>query len=95
MEWTVRTFVEARQATERVLDELGLGNYLFDVEPLDDGWEVRVECQLQEGWKVTRVFVEREALERSLHDMQARAGLLATFRARIEIRLDTGAGMSR
>jgi hypothetical protein len=83
MDWTIRTFVEARTATERVLDALGIGNYLFDVEPRDDGWEVKVECQGREGWKVTRVPVDREALERSLHDGAAREHLLATFRERI------------
>jgi hypothetical protein len=85
MEWTIRTFVEAREATERMLDELGLGNYLFDVEPRDDGWEVKVECQADEGWKVTRVPVQREAFERSLHDAAARARLLAAFRDRIGV----------
>lgn len=83
MEWTIRTFVEAREATERVLDELGIGTYLFDVEPRDEGFEVKVECQSAEGWKVTRVPVEREALLRSLHDPGARAALLTAFRARI------------
>jgi hypothetical protein len=83
MEWTIRTFVQARDATARVLDELGLGNYLFDVEPRDDGWEVKVECQVAEGWKVTPVPVQREALERALHDGAARARLLAAFRDRI------------
>jgi hypothetical protein len=83
MEWTIRTFVEARTATERVLEQLGLGSYLFDVEPRDDGWEVKIECQGREGWKVTRVAVDRDALERSLHDGAARERLLATFRDRI------------
>lgn len=83
MEWTIRTFVAARDAAERVLEELGLGTYLFEVEPREDGWEVRVECQGREGWKVTRVPVERETLERSLHDGRVRARLLEAFRERI------------
>ena len=83
MDWTIRTFVEARTAIERVLEALGLGTYLFDVEPREDGWEVKVECQGREGWKVVSVDVERDALGHSLHDDAAREQLLATFRERI------------
>jgi hypothetical protein len=83
MDWTIRTFVEARTAIERVLDALGLGTYLFDVEPREDGWEVKVECQGREGWRVVSVDVERDALGRSLHDGAAREQLLARFRDRI------------
>jgi len=83
VDWTIHSFVEARTAIERVLDALGLGTYLFDVEPRDDGWQVKVECQSREGWKVVSVDVERDALARSLHDDAARERLLVTFRDRI------------
>ena len=83
MDWTVRTFVEAREATERLLDELGLGTYLFDVEPRDEGWEVKLEYQGREGWKAVRVPIDREWLERSLHDGEARDQLRAHFRQRM------------
>jgi hypothetical protein len=83
MEWTIRTFVEARDATERLLDELGLGTYLFDVEPRDEGWVVKLEYQDREGWKVVRVAVDREWLERSLHDDTARALLRERLRGQL------------
>jgi hypothetical protein len=78
---SVSGFIDARQATERLLGELGLRNYLFDVEPLEDGWEIRLECQADSGWKTMRLRVSGHELEHSLHDGAARAQLLAAFRA--------------
>ncbi len=40
----------ARQAIASVLDELGLDAYLFEVEPRDDIWELKIECATAEGW---------------------------------------------
>lgn len=79
---SIRGFVAARQATEVLLNELGLRNYLFDVEPLDDGWEVRLECQAGEGWKTMRLTVDGQRLEDSLGDAETRAQLLMAFRER-------------
>jgi hypothetical protein len=84
VEWTIRTFVEARDATERLLDELGLGTYLFEVEPRDEGWQVKLEYQAREGWKVVTVAVDREWLERSLHDELARERLRERLRDQID-----------
>lgn len=80
-DFSISGFVAAREATERLLHELGLRNYLFDVEPLDDGWEVRLECQSPEGWKTMRMTIAGQLLEQSRDDSATRSQLLAAFRS--------------
>lgn len=87
MRWSIDNFVQAKELVGDVLEELGLENYRFEVEPDDhgsDAWRVRVECQGQEGWKTTELHVDRAALEHSRHPKsEARLELLEAWRARL------------
>ena len=82
MAWSVRSFIEAREATERLLTDLGLENYLFDVEPSGDGWDIHLECEARQGWKVMRLKLAEQQLENALHDEARRSQLIATLRER-------------
>ncbi|HKJ88530.1 MAG TPA: hypothetical protein VKA48_08480 [Gammaproteobacteria bacterium] len=66
----------ARVITEDLLEELGLEAYLYEVEPREDAWEIRVECALNEGWQRALLSVERERLLSVPHRSQVRRGLL-------------------
>lgn len=64
MTLSVEEFSRAREMVSGLLEELHLGTYTFDVEPHDDGWEIRVECAAEDGW-MTRTFnASREELQR-------------------------------
>jgi hypothetical protein len=42
---------KGREIVGRLLDALGIEAYLYELEPGDGVWELRVECAVPEGWK--------------------------------------------
>ncbi|MGB7542796.1 MAG: hypothetical protein WA373_03295 [Burkholderiales bacterium] len=69
----------AREAVERVLEELGLRAFVYTVEPKETGWELRVECAVAEGWQAITLPVNPDELVASLSDAGARAKLHASW----------------
>lgn len=68
----------SRDVIDQMLEQLGLQTYLFEVEPREGTWEVRVECATPEGeWQSVTIPVDRAQLEASLHDGAAREELMA------------------
>ena len=67
---------QIREHITRALDELRLDAYLFEVEPLEGEWELKVECAVEEGWETVRVPVGKELLLRAVKDSSAHQSLL-------------------
>lgn len=42
--------IQAREVIERVLSQLEVDAFLFEVEPKAEKWELKVECAIDEGW---------------------------------------------
>jgi hypothetical protein len=74
--------IEARETTARLLDGLGLDAYLFEVEPGENHWTVRVECAVDGGWETVSLPVDREVLSGGADD-QRRQALLRQWRERL------------
>ena len=68
-----------RAAVERVLNELGLDAFVYTVELKEAGWELRVECALEEGWQVITLPVDPGKLVASFSDAGAREKLRAAW----------------
>lgn len=83
MKWTTSSFVAAKEATEKLISVLALTNSRFDVEPVDAGWEVHLECETRHGWKELRLTVDAERLENALRDEAVRAALAAEWNERL------------
>ncbi len=66
---------KARDAAAAILDELGLDAYLFEVEPRDGDWELRVECAVNEGWENVVLRVPAAELQAAVDDEDVRARL--------------------
>lgn len=75
--------LDAREAARAVLDEVGLNNYLFTVDPREDGWELKVEHPVIEGWQTVTLPVDRDLLLASRTDQGARRILAQRWRDRI------------
>lgn len=80
MKLSVRELARAREVVEKVLDELNLEAYLFDVEPHEGRWEVRVECAVEDGWETCRLSADKEYLLRGDDDAVAHAVLIDNWR---------------
>lgn len=43
--------LKAKEAVQALLESLSLAAYLFEVEPREDQWELRVDCSVDQGWQ--------------------------------------------
>lgn len=75
--------INARQAVERVLDELALRTFVYTVEEKDGGWVLSIECATDEGWQVVSLPVQAAELRASLRDAGVRARLGAQWGPRL------------
>ena len=69
----------AREAVERVLEELGLRAFVYTVEPKDASWVLSVECATDGGWQTVALTVDPAELNASLRDAAVRAKLRADW----------------
>lgn len=68
----------SREVIGDMLEQLGLQTYLFEVEPREGMWEVRIECATPEGqWQCVTITFDPAQLNASLHDSLAREQVLA------------------
>ena len=73
----------ARQAVERVLDELGVRAFVYTVEQKEAGWVLSVECAIDGGWQRLELAVDPAELNASLSDPAVRAKLRADWAPRL------------
>ncbi len=79
MSLSVVEMAEVRELVGYMLEELGLEAYIFDVEPDEPLWELRVECALSEGWQTTTLRVDPQRLRSCREDNVLRQQLLAQW----------------
>jgi hypothetical protein len=54
----------ARETVARILEEMGLEAFLFEIEPRSGAWELKVECAIDSegGWETLTLVVPAELL---------------------------------
>lgn len=57
--------VMARELLTRILDELELDAYLFDIEPGEGAWTVKIECAAGGGWERVELSLSNDQLCRA------------------------------
>lgn len=84
MTLSIAELARARETTTELLDELGLDAYLFEVEPRDDQWELKVDCAMEEGvWESVTMLVPKEMLLTSHDDASVHRRILAEWQGRL------------
>ena len=54
---------EVREVVGKLFDQLALDAYLFEVEPKEDQWEIKVECAVgKESWETVRLTAKKDIL---------------------------------
>ncbi len=71
---------EARQAVAELLEQAGLDAFLFEVEPREGHWELRLECAAPDGWQALVLSVDKDTLLASRKDDEARRRLIEDWR---------------
>jgi hypothetical protein len=74
----------ARAAVGTLLEDMGLSAHLYAVEPREGKWAVIVECATGTGWQRVELRAGPELLAAIRGDKDARAALLAQWRAHMD-----------
>jgi len=74
---------QAKEAAAALLGQLGLEAFLFEVEPQDELWQVKVECAIENGWQTSTLPIAKALLLASQDDAGAREQLLSEWRERL------------
>lgn len=74
--WTINEIDNARKAVATLLDAMELDAYLFEVEPADDQWHIRLEWAREEVWTRVTLSAGHDKLLASLDDAGVRDALL-------------------
>ena len=51
MNLSIAELAKIREAVSKILDELQLESYVFDVEPQEGLWQLDIECAIDNGWE--------------------------------------------
>src|SRR5512147_50417 len=73
----------AREAAERMLEELGLDAFVYTVEAKEGGWDLRIDCATDEGWQTAELAVDPAELAASLADARLREALRSRWAAHL------------
>lgn len=77
---STQELARVREFISRVLDELCIDAYLFEVEPREGQWEITVECAVAEGWERVRLMADKALLLQGDEDVVAHAQLRDAWR---------------
>lgn len=93
---TSSDFIQARLLIDGILEELELDAYLFEIEPNDGQWELKVECAVDEGWGSYSVTLDQAQVYAGFDEEAARNELKQQCRQSLAAcRINSGAGESR
>ena len=69
MTLSMTELAEIREIVGKLLDQLQLEAYLFEVEPKEDQWEINVECAVEDGnWETVRLTANKDILIHGAND---------------------------
>ncbi len=77
MAWSSVELAEVRDMVGALLEALGLDAYLFEIEPRDGDWKLRVDCAVDEGWQSFRLTLDPRRVVAAREDGAVRNRLLA------------------
>ena len=76
---------KARETANTILQELRLDAYVYEVEPDNGNWELKVECacDINGGWETIILKVPRQMLLDSFDNETARHELFAYWKKKL------------
>lgn len=80
---TTHELAQAKEAVSMLLEQLGVAAYLFEIEPREGPWSLRIDCALDDGWQSVALPVDKSLLVASREDIRAREHLLDEWRAQL------------
>ena len=61
MKQSITELAEIREVIAKLLDELQLEAYLFEIEPSgEEQWQLTVECAIKDGWETVKLKANKD-----------------------------------
>jgi len=75
----------ARVNASAILEELQLDAYIYEVEPHEGDWEIKIECacEINGDWEMISLKVPKDMLLDSDHENTAKASLYAYWKKKL------------
>lgn len=85
MSISISELAKARESASNILEELQLDTYLYEVEPRDETWELRIECacEVDGGWETIMIQVPKRMLLDSFDDEKAKQDLFEFWKRKL------------
>ena len=68
MKQSITELAEIREVVAKILDELQLEAYLFEVEPQEEQWQLTVECAIDQGWETVTLKANKDYFQHGADD---------------------------
>lgn len=80
---TTRELAQAKEAVSMLLDQLEVAEYLFEVEPRNGLWEVRIDCAAEGAWQSLTLPVDVTDLLQVEHNPTRRQQLITEWSVKL------------
>lgn len=86
MSLSTSDLVKARESAGAILEELQLDAYLYEVEPKNENWELKIECacEIDGGWEMVTLKVPKQMLLDSYDDHSAKQSLFEYWKKKLD-----------
>ena len=68
MAHSITNLTATRVTVAKLLDELQLEAYLFEIEPQEGQWQLTVECAIDEGWETVKLKANKDYFQHGADD---------------------------
>ena len=85
MDLSTSDLAKARETARSILEELRLEAYLYEVEPKNDVWEIKIECgsNIDGGWEMLTLKVPKQMLLDRHEDLSTKQSLMDDWRTKL------------
>lgn len=85
MALSITELAKARDSAKAILEELQLDAYVFELEPVDENWELTIECacEIDGGWETVKLQVPKRMLLGSFDDVNAKEQLFEYWKKKL------------
>ncbi|WP_455206943.1 hypothetical protein [Kaarinaea lacus] len=80
MSVSVDELCKARETVDTILTKLQIDAYVFEVEPVNQNWEIVIECAVMEGWERVKLSATHDELLASSEDAALSQSLMDKWR---------------
>lgn len=83
MRWSIEELSDVRVVVERLLDEIGLRSYVFNIEQDEHCWIISVDFPHRDEWRARDLRVDKKALSDCLQNPESCQSLKSAWKSQL------------